>query len=64
MKKIIPGEINLETGQIRYGNLENPKIDDLLDDLAQLALRYDTEVIVLDQDKMPSKTGVAAIYRY
>ena len=63
-EKIIPGEINLETGQIRHGNIENPKIDDLLDDLAQLALTYDTEVIVLDKDKMPSDTGIAAIYRY
>ena len=37
---------------------------DVLDDLAEAALRTGGEVIVLPPDRMPSKSGAAAIFRY
>lgn len=61
---IEPGRINRKTGEIERGELENPELDDVLDDLGELALKSDSEVIVLPSDRMPSDTGIAAIFRY
>jgi hypothetical protein len=38
--------------------------DDLLDDLAELALSKKSEVVVLPSDRMPTTSGAAAIFRY
>ncbi|GLU34902.1 hypothetical protein WKR88_25975 [Trinickia caryophylli] len=40
------------------------EVDTLLDDVAQEVLRTGGEVIVLPAERMPSHTGLAAIYRY
>ena len=37
--RIIPGKINLETKKIDAGDIENPRVDDVLDDMIQYALR-------------------------
>ena len=37
---------------------------DVLDDLAEAVLRTGGEVIALDANRMPSKTGAAAVFRY
>lgn len=63
-EKIIPGKIDSKTGEINYGDINSPDYDDILDDLAELVLSNGGDVLVLAQDKMPSNTGVAAIYRY
>ena len=42
----------------------NPEDSDALDDLAEAALSTGAEVIVLPPDRMPSKTGAAAVFRY
>jgi hypothetical protein len=63
--KIIPMRIlDLETGKTQKQDLENPDADDLLDDLGELVIKMGGEVTVLPADKMPSDTGLAAIYRY
>lgn len=62
--RIIPGKINQETGQLEMGKLESPDIDDILDDLVEMVFRNKGEVVVLPKERMPSITGVAAIYRY
>ncbi len=62
--KIIPGKIDSNTGKIESGNIKDPDFDDVLDDLAELVLKKRGEVAVIPKDKMPSNTGVAAIYRY
>lgn len=62
--KIIPGKINPETGDIKYGDINSPDYDDVYDDLAEMVLSNGGAVFVLAKDKMPSTTGVAAIYRY
>lgn len=62
--RIIPGKLVPETGAIVKDDLDNPEVDDLLDDLSELVLKMGGEVMVVPAEKMPSKTGLAAIYRY
>lgn len=62
--RIIPGKINLETGELIRGDLESPNLDDILDDLAEMVFNNGGEVIVLPKERMPTDTGAAAIYRY
>jgi len=65
----IPGKI-AATGQIvsndlaRPGDLSDPEVDDILDDLAELVLRTKGDVVVVPTERMPSRTGVAATYRF
>lgn len=60
----IGGKLNKETGEITEGNIEKPNFDDLLDDIGEMVLKNKGEVIVLPKGRMPSDTGVAAIYRF
>lgn len=60
----IPGKIDLATGQIATGDISDPETGDLLDDLAETVLRMNGEVVVVPAERMPSKTGIAATYRY
>ena len=63
--RIIPVRItNLVTGNTQKKDLTNPKVDDLLDDLGELVTKMGGQVMVLPTDKMPSETGLAAIFRY
>jgi len=39
-------------------------VDDILDDLSQITLEMGGQVYILDSETMPSKTSVAAIFRY
>ncbi len=60
----IPGRIDPATGDIELGDLANPEVDDLLDDLGELALKMGGQVIIVPSERMPAETGMAAIYRY
>jgi hypothetical protein len=60
----IPGKIINETGSIEKGDLENPEIDDLLDDLGELVTKMGGKVMVIPQEKMPTLTGIASVFRY
>ena len=62
--KIVPGKLDNKNGKIKFGDIESTDFDDILDDLAELVLLYGGKVYVLPKDKMPSTTGIAAIYRY
>ena len=62
--KIVPGRINNKTGDIKFGDIDNPNYDDILDDLSELVLSSGGDVFVLPKDLMPGTTGIAAIYRY
>ena len=55
---------NLVTGNTQKKDLSNPRVDDLLDDLGELVLKMGGQAMVLPTDKMPSETGLAAIFRY
>jgi len=59
--KSLPGSIDRTTGAVTPGDAA---AGDLLDDLAELAARNGATVIVVPTDRMPTTTGLAAIYRY
>jgi len=44
--------------------LDNPKVDDLLDDMGELVMKMGGYVTVFPVEKMPSQNGLAAIFRY
>ena len=62
--RVIPGRISAETGEITLANLSLPDVDDLLDDLTEMAVRMGGKVVVVPADRMPTTTGIAAIYRF
>lgn len=55
---------NLVTGNTQKKDLDDPKVDDLLDDMGELVTKLGGQVMVLPAEKMPSETGLAAIFRY
>ena len=60
----IPGKFLEESGIILQAELENPHVNDLLDDFADVVTRNSGDVLVLPRARMPTKSGAAAIYRY
>lgn len=62
--RLIPGRLDAASGAIATGDLSNPEVDDVLDDLGEYVLRSGGEVIVVPTDRMPTRTGAAAIYRF
>lgn len=63
-ERLFPGHIDPTSGAITTANLAHPDVDDVLDDLGEIVLRKGGEVIVVPAERMPSNTGVAAIYRF
>lgn len=62
--RIQSGKLNQDTGKIISGDLENPEFDDILDDIAEMVFKFKGNVVVLPKERMPSTTGVAAIYKF
>lgn len=62
--KIIPGRIDDTSGKTEKHALENPDVDDLLDDLGELVLKMGGNVHLVKPELMPTDTGAAAMYRY
>ncbi len=62
--RVVPGAVDRTTGLVTHSQLHDPHVNDILDDLAELALRFGGDVVVLPQDRMPGRTGVAAICRF
>jgi hypothetical protein len=60
----IAGRLDGATGQIEFDDLSHPEVDDVLDDLGELVERRGGRVIVIPSQRMPTRTGLAAIYRY
>lgn len=60
----IAGHLDQGTGKVVGGALNNPRVDDLLDDLGELVGKMGGEVLVIPAGRMPTRKGVAAIYRY
>jgi hypothetical protein len=60
----IPGRIDPDTGEVALDDLANPEVDDLLDDIAELVLRNRGQVVIVPAERMPTDTGLAAIYRF
>lgn len=64
LEKNVPGTYNEETGSISFSNIDDPFVDDLIDDLAQETYRQGGSVYAVEAEDMPSDSGIAAIYRY
>jgi hypothetical protein len=58
----IPGRVDVRSGAVETAAA--PEVDDLLDDLGELVLKRGGRAIVIPSERMPTRTGVAAIYRY
>lgn len=61
---LIPGKIDFDTGAVETADLSDPDTGDILDLIAELTLAGGGEVVMLPQERMPSDTGIAAVYRY
>ena len=62
--RLIPGAVDSSTGKIIGGELVDPNIDDVLDDLGEYVLKFGGEVVIVPAQRMPTQTGAAAIYRF
>lgn len=63
--KIIEARItNLSTGNTQKKDLDNPRVDDLTDDMGELVLKMGGKVVIIPAEKMPTDTGLAGIFRY
>lgn len=59
----VAGRINA-AGGIELDTLDHPEVDDLLDDVAELVLRKGGQIVVVPKERMPTQTGLAAIFRF
>ncbi|RJG08150.1 hypothetical protein D3870_16950 [Noviherbaspirillum cavernae] len=60
----IPGRMEAATARIAFDELAHPEIDDLLDDVAEEVLKKGGNVLVVPKARMPTQSGLAAIYRF
>jgi len=60
----IAGRLDTTTGKVIFDSLLDPRVDDLLDELSELVAERGGTVMVVPGEVMPTKTGVAATYRY
>ena len=60
----IPGMVDSQTGEVEFDSLNHPEVDDLLDDIAEIALKQRGRVLVLKPEHMPTATGIAAVLRF
>jgi hypothetical protein len=63
--RVIAGKItDTSTGATQTDNIEDPEVNDLLDDLGELVIKMGGQVMVIPSERMPVETGLAAIFRY
>jgi hypothetical protein len=60
----IGGRIDEASGRIEHGDLAHPEIGDLLDDLGELVVRKGGQIVIVPAERMPTRAGIAAIYRF
>ncbi len=60
----IAGRLDGSKGRIEVAELSDPQADDLLDDLGELVEKMGGRVLVIPLERMPTRTGVAATFRY
>jgi hypothetical protein len=62
--RVVPGHFDPVSGAIQFAEFRDPMVGDLLDDLSEYALKTGGEVVIAPAERMPTDTGIAAIYRY
>lgn len=60
----IAGRLDVATGRFELADLSHPQVDDLLDDLGELVEKRGGRVLVIPAERMPTRTGLAATFRY
>jgi hypothetical protein len=60
----VGGELDRDTGEVTLKDIDDPHVDDVLDDIAELVLARDGRVVVLPREQMPQELGAAATLRY
>jgi hypothetical protein len=60
----VPGRIDAATGAVQLDDLADPEVDDVLDDLAALVMKQGGELVVVPAERLPTGTGIAAVFRY
>jgi hypothetical protein len=63
-ERVVPGKLDRATGRIEHVDLDDADVDDLLDEVAELVLGKGGSVVVVPSERMPTETGLAAIYRF
>jgi len=63
-RRRLPGRFDPATGTVTGADPADPQVDDLLDDLAEQVLRTGGEVVVVPAERMPTASGLAALYRF
>jgi hypothetical protein len=66
-ERLIPGRVDEETGRLTVAaedDLDDADVGDVLDEIGEHVLRRGGEVVVVPSERMPTDTGLAAIYRY
>lgn len=62
--RVLPGTIDRSVGSIHPADSAAGPTDDMLDDLSEIVLAKGGEVVVVPAERMPTDSGLAAIYRY
>lgn len=62
--RLIPGRLQPDSGRVAHADLQNPTVDDMLDDLGELVERMGGEVHALPALQMPTTSGLAATFRH
>jgi hypothetical protein len=62
--RVIPGIVDRNSGAVHSGESASVHVDDMLDDLAELVIAKGGEVVVVPTERMPSDSGLAAVYRF
>jgi hypothetical protein len=60
----VPGTVNWDTGEITENTLSDPRVDDVLDDLAEMVISRGGRVRILHAGSLQTASKVGAIYRY
>lgn len=58
------GHLDRATGRVTAAALDDPDVDDLLDDLGEMVADKGGRVVVLPAQRMPGQSGLAAIFRH
>jgi hypothetical protein len=63
-ERVIPGRVDA-SGAVAFDvSLDDADVDDVLDDIGELVLKMKGHVVVVPAQRMPTDTGVAAVYRF
>lgn len=62
--RVVSGRIDHATSVLTMSDLDDPTVDDALDDLAMLALQRGGDVVIVPSEWMPTNTGIAATHHY